>query len=90
MAKPGQPLFLARASYRRRRIADAARLVPFFGGVLLLLPGLWTSAAGSMIYIFTVWAVLILAIWVLSGRLRRIIEADAEAADPGRDQARER
>ncbi len=86
MEKPGQPLFLARASYRRRRVADAARLVPFFGVILLLLPGLWTTTAGSMIYIFTVWAVLILAIGALSSRLRGITEADQEASEPRRDR----
>jgi peptidoglycan/LPS O-acetylase OafA/YrhL len=30
-----RPLFLARASYRRRRLRDAARLLPIVGGFLL-------------------------------------------------------
>ncbi len=38
MRKPKRPLFLARAPYRRRRLRDAARLLPVVGGFLLLLP----------------------------------------------------
>lgn len=58
------PLFLARAVYRRRRLRDAARLLPFVGLFLLLLPafGRRTDTAGSdAVYIFAIWAVLILA-----------------------------
>lgn len=35
------PLFLARADYRRRRLRDAARLLPVVGALLMLLPLLW-------------------------------------------------
>jgi hypothetical protein len=62
---PQRPLFLARAPYRRRRLRDAARLLPVFGAVLLLLPLLWTAGArmslrsGDLIYFFTIWLVLI-------------------------------
>ena len=83
MARPPrkQPMFLERESYRRRRLADAARLVPVMGLVLLLLSGLWTTTAGAMIYIFTVWAILIVVIGVLSVRLMPLTE-DSDGEEP--------
>ena len=70
MSEGREPLFLARQTYRRRRVADAARLLPLLGVLLLLLPllssgqdgdtgaaGVQTSRGG--IYIFLVWAGLI-------------------------------
>ncbi|MES2916946.1 MAG: hypothetical protein V4753_17695 [Pseudomonadota bacterium] len=65
MRRPGRALFLARAPYRRRRLRDAARLLPVLGLFLLLLPLLWapdarmTLTAGDVIYFFWVWLVLI-------------------------------
>jgi hypothetical protein len=65
MRRPKRPLFLARAPYRRRRLRDAARLLPVLGVFLLLLPLLWTPEArmalraGDVIYFFAVWLVLI-------------------------------
>ena len=65
-------LFLGREIYRRRRILDAARLLPAFGTALLLLPMLWTrdhgTAAGT-VYTFIVWIVLIIAAAFLAHRL---------------------
>jgi peptidoglycan/LPS O-acetylase OafA/YrhL len=58
-------LFLARAPYKRRRLRDAARLLPLLGAFLLLLPLLWTPdshmtmRAGDVVYFFVVWLVLI-------------------------------
>jgi peptidoglycan/LPS O-acetylase OafA/YrhL len=66
MARPKPPLFLARASYRRRRLRDAARLLPIVGVFLLLLPTLWVPdgkihlTAADIIYFFGVWLVLII------------------------------
>ena len=64
MRRPKPPLFLARAVYRRRRLRDAARLVPLVGAFLLLLPMLWRQEAGlgagwDWLYLFAVWALLI-------------------------------
>ena len=65
MRRPRRPLFLARAPYRRRRLRDAARLLPVFGVFLLLLPLLWTPdsrmslSSGDVIYFFSVWLGLI-------------------------------
>lgn len=61
MAPTKRPLFLARAPYRRRRLHDAARLLPILGLFLLLLPLLWTGrdrtslSSGDVIYFFLVW-----------------------------------
>ncbi len=38
------PLFLGRVSYRQRRLADAARLLPIFGAVLMGVPLLTPDA----------------------------------------------
>ncbi len=85
-----QPLFLARRSYRRRRMMDAVRLLPFFGTVLLLLPLLWRPAetpepdtARGVIYLFTTWVVLIIAALVLSrGLAPGLLDAE-EPVSPG-------
>jgi hypothetical protein len=65
MRRPRRPLFLARAPYRRRRLRDAARLLPVVGLLLLILPLFWTAEArvalrsGDVIWFFLVWAALI-------------------------------
>lgn len=65
MRRPRRPLFLARAPYRRRRLRDAARLLPVLGLFLMLLPLLWAGASrvalvsGDVIYFFSVWLGLI-------------------------------
>lgn len=65
MARRKRPLFLARVPYRRRRLRDAARLLPILGLFLLLLPLLWTHgdrtslSASDVIYFFAVWVGLI-------------------------------
>ncbi|PYF08612.1 hypothetical protein C8J30_11228 [Rhodobacter viridis] len=80
------PLFLARRSYRRRRMMDAARLLPLVGLVLILLPMLWHPAdtpipdtARGMIYLFSVWVGLILAAAALARGLAPALDAEEEA-----------
>jgi hypothetical protein len=76
MARPKPPLFLARAPYRRRRLRDAARLLPILGVFLLVLPLLWTRetrlslASGDVIYFFCLWLVLIGAAAAIAPGLR--------------------
>lgn len=72
MSRPPEPVFLERQSYRRRRLSDAARLMPVVGLVLLILPLLWADRAttsGGILYIFSVWAILIGATRLISRRL---------------------
>lgn len=87
------PVFVQRRTYRRRRIADGARLLPVLGGILFLIPLLWdggaTPAVGTetvpdgsrtawvMTYVFAVW----FGLAVLSGVLARFLVADDEGGD---------
>jgi hypothetical protein len=80
---PVEPLFLARRTYRRRRLMDALRLLPWLGAFLFGLPLLWRDPATShgLLYLFAAWALLI----VLSAALARRFTHDpgAEADTPG-------
>ena len=76
MSRKPRPLFLERRSYRRRRMADAARVLPLLGFVLVLVPILWLPAESPTpdtvrggVYLFTVWFGLILVAFVLSRML---------------------
>lgn len=89
MRRPSTPLFLARAAYRKRRLRDAARLLPLMGMVLLLLPLLWAdgAAAGAgrdWSYIFGVWAVLIVLAAALAPGLAAS-DSDAGSEDDAPD-----
>jgi hypothetical protein len=83
MRPPVEPLFLARSTYRRRRLMDALRLLPWLGAFLFALPLLWRdpTTAHGLLYLFAVWAVLI----VLSAALVRRYSDDpgTEAEPPG-------
>lgn len=88
MTKSAPPLFLARQSYRRRRMTDAARLLPLAGIFALLLPILWQprltpepDTTFGLVYVFGVWALLIVA----ARGLARIImpRPDREGTDEG-------
>lgn len=80
--KPTEPLFLERDNYRRRRVADAARMVPVLGFILLMFPLIWETTAAALIYLFAVWAVLIVLIAFLSRRLSKGVPS--EDSDPQR------
>ncbi len=71
MTGQGPSVFLERETYRRRRIMDAARLLPILGLALFALPLLWPTSedtaemgdpvpmSAAVLYIFGVWAFLI-------------------------------
>lgn len=87
MRRPRPPLFLERQVYRRRRLMDAARILPVLGLVALLLPALWagggqTGTGAESVYVFGLWAALILAAALLSRPLRDAQEREAPPA-PG-------
>ncbi|MDT8328022.1 MAG: hypothetical protein RQ750_11680 [Roseovarius sp.] len=78
MSRERGPVFLARRTYRRRRLADAARLLPIIGTVLICIPLLWqgegasgaTRTTTAMFYIFGLWVVLAVIAGIISRRLR--------------------
>jgi hypothetical protein len=91
MSRPPTPVFLERRTYRRRRLMDAARLLPVVGGLLFLVPLLWTSGpdegaatAPTMIYVFAVWAGLIVTAVLLARKL------SGKATDDQLPEGRER
>jgi len=76
MGKPQRTLFLERHTYRRRRLADLARLLPVIGLVLLMVPLLWNEGPGgvatsrAILWIFGVWVLLVaLSAWLSSLKL---------------------
>jgi peptidoglycan/LPS O-acetylase OafA/YrhL len=73
MPQTRQPLFLARAKYRRRRLRDGARMLPIFGFMLLMLPMFWADGQRFMAqhwgYLFLVWAGLIIVAALLAAKL---------------------
>jgi hypothetical protein len=80
MSTPPEPLFLERRSYRRRRLMDAARLLPFAGAGIFLLPVLWTgqwTMISGIAFIFGSWIVLIGCAGLLSRRLAPPLKGDA-------------
>lgn len=86
VGKPAaKPLFLERQSYKRRRLTDAAKLLPLLGAALFLVPLLWSRAGTgddgepvatslAIAYIFGIWAVLIGATVVLGMAMRHHAE----------------
>ncbi len=70
---PAKPQFVARHSYRQRRLRDVARVLPVVGTVLWFLPLLYLGgpeAAGTgpvLILVFAVWAGLIIVAYLVSG-----------------------
>jgi hypothetical protein len=79
------PRFVAPDAYRRRRLVDAARILPFAALILMLLPMAWQPAgsegrdtAGDTVYLFALWSALIAAAAALAPALGRL---PPEAAD---------
>ena len=83
-ARPG--LFLARDSYRQRRLRDAARMLPVLGIIIWLIPLMWRRESGqaggmaaAVVFVFAGWVLLI----VLTGLVVRRLRPDHDAAaDP--------
>jgi len=80
---------LERRTYRLRRLMDAARLLPLLGLLLFLLPLIWANndsnpAATSrgVMYVFSVWAGLIVAAVLLARKLPRSQDETPENEPP--------
>lgn len=71
--------FLAKDRYRKRRMRDLARAVPVIGGILLMLPLLWSNGtlnSTAIVYVFAVWVLLI----VLAAVISRLVSTDSPKA----------
>jgi hypothetical protein len=85
------PVFLARRNYRRRRLADAARLLPLAGALLFCLPLLWrgTEPSGrtvvALIYVFSLWAALIAISALISRYLRSSTNGNGQPTEAERE-----
>jgi len=85
-------VFLQKRSYRRRRMMDAVRLLPFAGLLLWMLPIFWplepergVAVAGStaVIYVFGVWVFLIavsMGLWMFLRTTFDVPERDRASA----------
>lgn len=92
------PLYLERASYRRRRLIDAQRLLPIFLFLLYLVPLLWGGAESDepvgggvrgYVHVFSVWIGAIVAAGLIARALTRDETPDRDdargkSADPAR------
>lgn len=89
MTLPVTPVFLARRTYRRRRLVDAARILPVLGAVLFVLPVLLLTPGEEgrlsvrVVYFFSVWLGLVACAAGLALFLRR------GGAEPGAEQGAE-
>lgn len=90
MPAPREPVFLARETYRRRRLIDAVRLLPIAGLLMFFAPlvggaGTTRSTALAGIYVFSVWFALLFATWGLVRFLARAPEGvGSDPLDPER------
>ncbi|MFU1477316.1 hypothetical protein ACM25N_06265 [Roseovarius sp. C7] len=82
MTPAEDPAYAERQTYRRRRLGDAARLLPVLGAGLFGLPIFWqeTPTTRALIYVFVAWAVLCLLSGLVAWRLRD--EADDALGAP--------
>ncbi len=88
MARKPADIYLERQNYRRRRLIDAVRLVPFLGVILFFLPVLWagqSQSSAGLLYLFGAWGVLIVIMAALARALVSTIgsEQDDGKADGG-------
>lgn len=75
-------VMLERQGYKRRRLSDAARILPLIGGALLMIPLLWPGTqtadpdiepvrtSQAILYIFGAWAGLIGAAMLFGAAVR--------------------
>nr|WP_236545162.1 hypothetical protein [Tropicimonas marinistellae] len=74
---------------------DAARLLPLLGAILMLLPMIWAPGEGTssgVVYLFLVWAGLIVVAAYLERRLseplREVDRAERSADETGEQEER--
>ena len=83
-----EPISPSETSTRQRRVIDAANLLPLLAIVLVVIPILWATGrttSSALVYVFSVWMVLI----GLSGFLSRSLSRIARIAERSREGRRE-
>lgn len=92
MKTPIRTEFLDRSSYRQRRFRDAARWLPIFAAVLMMLPLMWpretpdqSLTSSGIIYVFCLWVLLVALAFLLSRVLRfsEALDGDGERSGWG-------
>ena len=100
---PDTGVFVEKRSYRRRRLIDGLKLLPFLGAWLFLLPAFWPSAEAeashtmstALYYVFGVWLALIVACAALVFKVNRSGARgedggpERDADDPGNGESRQ-
>lgn len=91
-ATSARGMFLQRRSYRRRRLLDGLKMLPFLGAWLFLLPLVWThgsdpevgarSTSSALIYVFGVWFLLIVLAFGFLRGYRALGRVQGGADDP--------
>ncbi|SLN60632.1 hypothetical protein [Pseudooctadecabacter jejudonensis] len=73
LVPPKRVEFLDKPSYRQRRLRDAARVLPVFGAIMMVLPLMWprdtadqSLTSSGLIYLFVLWAVLVALAFAVS------------------------
>lgn len=86
---PPSPVFLARSTYRQRRMRDVLRSLPVIGAVLVALPLMWpgdgpdaVSLSHVLIYLFALWVLMIVATFVVVRYLRPDPSPSDDSAPP--------
>ena len=83
-------VFLERQSYRRRRLSDAARLLPFLGAGLMAVPLLWPDSgragegvalSSAVLYMFCCWGGLIVVSLIFGFAAKRMETRDDTLRD---------
>ncbi len=87
MSAPREPVFLARETYRHRRLRDAARFLPFLAVFVFFIPMLFGPEAGTAmtkVFLFFAWLTLIIVSFLVSRRLATDIDVQqGDGADDG-------
>ena len=84
MSEDKRPLFLQTGGYRRQRLIDAMRLIPFLGLFVMMVPvillsgGTPTPLSRWVIYFFGIWLVIIVLTAVLT---RILVRREKNAAE---------
>lgn len=86
-------VFLERRSYRRRRLIDGLKLLPFLGAWLFLIPVFWPgdgsddpeAMSHALHYVFGSWMALIVACALLVTAIRRLSARDDGETSAGND-----